>query len=394
MERVKRKEGTRYREKIYINGQEFKSPVFEKKSDATAWKSVKLAEKRQFLATGVMPMMRPTLQDVKFREFAQWWLDHRVAPRSTLRTRERYEMNLKQHVYPMVGDLLLSQVTRQHCDQLVTTLRETNHNPVGTNLVVGVFKQVMSEAFKQEKITKYPFSDYGKIKEPKRPDTYMSREEIEKFLKATKDDPNYWLFVVAMNTGMRRGEMAGLCWDRVDFETGIIQITRLRDRNGLADRTKTRNSQRRIPMSDVVKHALREIKAKNYHPEFVFCTAYGKPFDEGHIYWYFSRAQKKAGLNQHYRFHDLRHTFASHFVMNGGSLYDLQKILGHARFEETQRYAHLTPEHLAKAINIVSFGGPTEPAPQVQPAPAVAEAGKAAEAVAQPVRTLRLVNQS
>jgi hypothetical protein len=48
--------------------------------------------------------------------------------------------------------------------------------------------------------------------------------------------------------------------------------------------------------------------------------------------------------------------------MNGGSLYDLQKLLGHARFEETQRYAHLTPEHLAKAINIVSFGGTPPPA--------------------------------
>lgn len=395
MEKIKRKDGTKYRERIYINGQEFKSPCFAKKADAVTWKSVKLAEKRQFLATGVMPAMRPTLQDMKFKDFAVWWLDHRVGPRSTVRTKERYEMNLKQHIYPMVGDLLLSQIAREHCDRLVTTLRESNHNPVGTNLVVGVFKQVMSEAFKQEKITKYPFADYAKVKEPKRPDTYMSREEIKKFLEVNKDDPNYWLFVTAINTGMRRGELAGLCWDRVNFETGFIEITRLRDRNGLADRTKTRNSQRRIPMSDVVRHALMELKSRNYHPEFVFCTAYGKPFDEQHIYWYFARAQKKAELSQHYRFHDLRHTFASHFVMNGGSLYDLQKLLGHARFEETQRYAHLCPEHLAKAINIVSFGGPNTPAPQAQPAPAaVAEANKPAEAIAPKVPALRIVGNT
>jgi integrase len=257
----------------------------------------------------------------------------------------------------------------------------------------------MTEAFKQEKIVKYPFSDYGKIKEPKRPDTFMSKEEIEKFLTTNKDDPNYWLFVVAMNSGMRRGELAGLCWDRVDFETGYIQITRLRDRNGLADRTKTRNSQRRIPMSDVVRHALMDLKAKNYHPEYVFCTAYGKPFDEGHIYWYFSRSQKKAGLTQRYRFHDLRHTFASHFVMNGGSLYDLQKLLGHARFEETQRYAHLSPGHLAKAINIVSFGGPNIPAPNnvvnpttFVPAASVAVAPQVAKLPAS--RNLRVVGHA
>ena len=370
MEKIKRKDGVKYRERIYIGGQEFKSPCFEKKSDAIAWKSVKLAERRVFDSTGVMPVMKPTLHEMRFKDFAKWWLTHRVAPRSSVRTVERYEMNLRTHIYGFIGDLYLSQVTREHADQLVAKLRESNHNPVGTNLVLGVLKQIMSEAFKQEKILKYPFADYGKVKEPKRADHFMSAEEIEKFLEANRNDPHYWLFVTAMNTGMRRGELAGLLWDRVDFDKGFIHITRLRDRNGLADRTKTRNSQRRIPMSDVVRQALTEIKSRNWHPEYVFCTSYGKPFDEGHIYWYFQRAQKRAGLTNHYRFHDLRHTFASHFVMNGGSLYDLQKLLGHARFEETQRYAHLTPEHLAKAVNIVSFGATPPPTPTENQAPA------------------------
>lgn len=390
MEKIKRKDGIKYRERIYIGGQEFKSPCFERKSDATAWKSVKLAERRVFNTTGIMPVMKPVLNDMKFRDFAKWWLTHRVEPRSTKRTAERYEANLKTHIYDFIGDLCLSQITREHADQLVTKLRESSHNPVGTNLVLGVLKQIMSEAFKQEKVIKYPFADYGKVKEQKRPDHYMTAEEIEKFLTVNKNDDHYWLFVIAMNTGMRRGELAGLLWDRVNFETGFIQITRLRDRDGLADRTKTRNSQRRIPMSDVVRQGLMELKARSLHPEYVFCTSYGKPFDEGHIYWYFRRAQKKAGLENHYRFHDLRHTFASHFVMNGGSLYDLQKLLGHARFEETQRYAHLTPEHLAKAINIVSFGGTPPPAPSEVPAPALQPVAE--QSVSRPA--LRLVSPS
>ena len=390
MEKIKRKDGVKYRERIYIGGQEFKSPCFEKKSDAIAWKSVKLAERRVFDSTGIMPVMKPTLHEMRFKDFAKWWLTHRVAPRSSVRTVERYEMNLRTHIYGFIGDLYLSQVTREHADQLVAKLRESNHNPVGTNLVLGVLKQIMSEAFKQEKILKYPFADYEKVKEPKRADHFMSAEEIEKFLEANKNDPHYWLFVTAMNTGMRRGELAGLLWDRVDFDKGFIHITRLRDRNGLADRTKTRNSQRRIPMSDVVRQALTEIKNRNWHPEYVFCTSYGKPFDEGHIYWYFQRAQKRAGLTNRYRFHDLRHTFASHFVMNGGSLYDLQKLLGHARFEETQRYAHLTPEHLAKAVNIVSFGGTPPPAPSEKQTQA-AKQGENLIATATKSPVLRLV---
>lgn len=370
MEKIKRKDGLKYRERIYIGGQEFKSPCFEKKSDAIAWKNVKLAEKRQFDSTGVMPVMRPMLQDMRFRDFAKWWITHRVGPRSTVRTVERYQMNIRVHLDSFVGDLFLSQITREHADQLVAKLRESNHNPVGTNLVLGVLKQIMKEAFKQEKIVKYPFPDYAKVKEPKRADHFMSAEEIHKFLEVNKTDPHYWLYVIAMNTGMRRGELAGLLWDAIDFEKGFIQIKRLRDRNGLADRTKTRNSQRRIPISDAVREGLLYLKERNLHPEYVFCTTYGKPFDEGHAYWYFQRAQEKAGLTNHYRFHDLRHTFASHFVMNGGSLYDLQKLLGHARFEETQRYAHLSPEHLAKAVNIVSFGGTPPQTPSEVPAPA------------------------
>jgi two-component system response regulator AtoC len=84
------------------------------------------------------------------------------------------------------------------------------------------------------------------------------------------------------------------------------------------------------------------------------------------------------------------HSFASHFVMNGGSLYDLQKLLGHARFEETQRYAHLTPEHLAKAVNIVSFGGTPPLAPTEKPAPALQPVAE--QSVTRPA--LRLVSPS
>lgn len=89
------------------------------------------------------------------------------------------------------------------------------------------------------------------------------------------------------------------------------------------------------------------------------------------IFFGTSKERRKEAIQTHFRFHDLRHTFASHFVMNGGSLCDLQKLLGHARFEETQRYAHLTPEHLAKAINIVSFDGPNAPAPAQKLVPEV-----------------------
>jgi len=67
----------------------------------------------------------------------------------------------------------------------------------------------------------------------------------------------------------------------------------------------------------------------------------------------FSSAVKRAGI-ENFTFHDLRHTFASHFVMQGGSLRALQQILGHRKIETTMRYAHLSPDHKIKAVNLLN----------------------------------------
>lgn len=153
---------------------------------------------------------------------------------------------------------------------------------------------------------------------------------------------------------MRRGELAGLKWDRVNFQRRQIEITRSASRYGLRDRTKS-GRKRVIPMNDVVYAVLWPLWQLQ-KSEFVFCKDDGSPLDAHHIYRDFRIAQGRAGFSTRIRFHDLRHTFASHFMMNGGNIYDLQKILGHTTIKMTERYAHLSPAHLESAIQIISFG--------------------------------------
>jgi site-specific recombinase XerC len=74
-----------------------------------------------------------------------------------------------------------------------------------------------------------------------------------------------------------------------------------------------------------------------------------------------------AEIDKTFRFHDIRHTFASHFMMNGGNIYDLQKILGHTSLEKTQRYAHLAQEHLVQASNVVSWGAHLRSSSKIAP---------------------------
>lgn len=93
----------------------------------------------------------------------------------------------------------------------------------------------------------------------------------------------------------------------------------------------------------------------------VFVYEDGTPFDVDHLFRDFRKYQKLLGVKDFVRFHGLRHTIASHFMMINGNIYDLQKILGHTSLEMTQRCAHLAPEYLVSSANIINFGVKMEP---------------------------------
>ncbi len=108
--------------------------------------------------------------------------------------------------------------------------------------------------------------------------------------------------------------------------------------------------------NDQLKSFFLELRKLQRDPKFVFVDPNGDPYSPDHFNQrHFKGACERAGVRE-LRFYDIRHTFASHFMMKGGNLFELQKLLGHANIEETMIYAHLSPEHLEKASQIVNFG--------------------------------------
>ena len=132
---------------------------------------------------------------------------------------------------------------------------------------------------------------------------------------------------------MRRGELAGLLWDKVDFNRSMIEISRIRDRYGHRETTKNGKT-RFVPMNSQLRATLLRLSHSRQN-EYVFIRPDGAPISSHHAYRDFNTLQEKAGVTK-IRVRDLRHTFASHFMMNGGNLYSLQKILGHYNFSMTQ----------------------------------------------------------
>ena len=109
-------------------------------------------------------------------------------------------------------------------------------------------------------------------------------------------------------------------------------------------------------MNEVVRATLVRLKNKRSDSDYVFLNKEGKPVNTHHMYRTFRSAQVKAGIKNLIRFHDLRHTFASNFVIDGRSIYGLQKMLGHSDAKMTQRYAHLSDESQQQAMAGFNLG--------------------------------------
>jgi integrase len=159
---------------------------------------------------------------------------------------------------------------------------------------------------------------------------------------------------IAMETGLRKGELLGLTWERVDLSRGVIRL----EGRAQGDSAGTKSGKRReVPM----RQAVYELLAALPEPRT------GRIWRQNNIRTAFESAVEAACLED-LHFHDLRHHFASWYIMRGGSLPPLQQILGHADLKMTLRYAHLAPEHLRSEIAKTERPVPTAPVSTQPPA--------------------------
>ena len=210
------------------------------------------------------------------------------------------------------------------------------------NREISCLHHIFTKALEWEMIERSPF-DKGKsllMKENNKRFRYLDQDEIDHLLENCINDYTRDITVTVLNTGMRRQEVLGLKWEQIRRD-GFIYL----------NKTKT-DEARQIPINDDLGELFKDIRQrKQLRSEYVFCNDKGRPFND--IKTSFKASLRRAGIED-FRFHDLRHTFASHFVMRGGSLKELQEILGHKTMTMTMRYAHLSQEHKKKAVNLLN----------------------------------------
>ena len=153
-------------------------------------------------------------------------------------------------------------------------------------------------------------------------------------------EPLKSIVIIALNTGMRRGEILGLKWQDIDFKEKNCMLW------------DTKNKEKRIvPLNS--QCMIYSWNKKNPDSEYVFSGESPKGHvGETYMTHMFKEMVKKLGI-QDFRFHDLRHTFASWLVMKGINLKTVQELLGHKDFMMTLRYAHLSHDHKKQAVEFL-----------------------------------------
>lgn len=272
-----------------------------------------------------------------------------------------YAGQIKRHLVPVLGEILLNDISDRHIRWLTENLKRRKLSESTIINISRLLHSALNEAFEQGHIRKLPGKRVWPKTTEKKEARCLEEKERKAILKET-EKRKYGEITAALYTGLRLGEIAGLKWKDVDFESETLKVNRTVQRipESLSGpgvhRTrlavlspKSRTSVRELPLRPEVTRMLKELRDQGFKsPEnYVFSPGNHpeRPIDPRCIQRRFERVCERAGVkNAH--FHTLRHTFATICMESGFDVETLRYLLGHSSARITlDCYAHSTKKH-------------------------------------------------
>jgi len=356
----------------YARGKRVKIGVFTQISLANARERAREVLADAFTGGDPAFVLRKRRQAITYKDFLDKhylpWSDvNHTVPRQT---RNLLYKNFEEFMTKKISSITLAEVERWRVKMLKTS--KSNDT---LNRKLGVFRSSFNKAVEWDIIASNPLvkmkmlrSDGNEIVR------YLSVDEErslvltvyrrEEMARAKRVIANRWrrernypllpdlhdqrfidhmrpMIILALNTGMRKSEIFKLKWRNVDF--GLKQVT-------VEAKIAKSKKVRHIPLNADALRCLKDWKEENNYPIYVFESKSGKPFNNVQKAW--SGILKDAKI-EGFRWHDMRHHFASKLVMAGVSLNTVRELLGHSNYKMTLRYAHLSPGHKADAVALL-----------------------------------------
>ncbi|MFI1362899.1 tyrosine-type recombinase/integrase [Streptomyces griseochromogenes] len=320
------------------------------------------AKRRELLDKVYQGVPVPT-RSAKLSEWLPYWLDNVIKPGRKLSTYDKYEAHLRLYLVPLLGAKRLESLgvadvrrflVRLEKETTAATAKESHR----------VLRSALSSACREELIAR----NVAKLVEPPRTDNRELKpwtlDETLDFLAASRKDPLYAAFVLAIAMGLRRGEIIGLRWSDLDLENRVLYVRQQtqRRRGVLYDDDPKSRRRRAVPLPALciaplrwhrMRQAAARAKAGEQWPDsdYVFTTRTGRPVEPRNVYRSFTRVARSAGLRV-IRLHDARHGTATLLTAAGVAPRVVMEILGHSQISITMDvYTHVVQDTQREAMS-------------------------------------------
>lgn len=337
--------------------------------------------------------------------FLEQWLATYAKPNVAPRTYERYEEIVRIHLVPNLGRNLLTKLSPMQIQAYYAAAlqaggtdlkkhnKEENDNTAARSSKRDSEKRALSPttvlqhhrvlhkalecAVKWQIVARNVADAVEPPRRARREMQTLSAEQVRRLLQEAEDTEDYALIYVAVNTGLRRGELLGLKWEDIDLKEGAAQIRRslqrIRGEGIVAREPKTHRSRRSVSLPPTVVEVLKKQKAGQAREKLfwgeayqdnglVFATSLGTPIEPANLSRRFQRLINSAGLPAT-RFHDLRHAHASLMLKAGVHPKIVSERLGHSAVGITlDTYSHVLPnlqKEAARKLDEQLFGPPS-----------------------------------
>lgn len=294
------------------------------------------------------------IENIKKKTVKKGSLDH---------YKTRYRVSIRDHI----GDMVISNVRPMHCQQVLNVMDNEGYSGESMETTRYIMKDMFDSAVDNDIIPVNPVKRTVRcVKKERKERRVLTVEEQALFLEYAEGTWGYAAFVLALETGMRAGELIGLRWKDIDLSDRLIHVRRTmaydRDLKKFVPGTpKSKTSNRDIPMTQVAYDTLMSLKERSgrkaidtgYDDLVLLNNKEGKPASNSAYDWLMTKIAKENGMER-FSMHTLRHTFATRCIEAGVNPKALQRILGHSKFQMTMDlYVHVTEEQ--KVVEMKKF---------------------------------------
>lgn len=345
----------------YEKGKQIKTRKqgFKNKKEAEKWVTETLNQKNK-------GYIAPTESNILLRDFINKWFNEYKVNTISLNTRTNYKSRIDTHIIPKLGHYKLNKITNMIVQDFYNSLINEGQKPSSAKKIMETLSNCLKYAKKNKLIYNLP-TDIERVSVEKPKIEFWSKDELDFFLNEIKDTYLYTPIFIELLTGLRLGELCGLRWCDINFDTGYLnvkhQVVNDRVNNTLifTDKLKTPTSYRVISLPNILTNYLKSIKYDSTDTDFIVLSRERTLCNPRNLSMNFSGAISKYKLSleevsksnpdkniENYRqlkqitFHALRHTHATLLIFNGENIKVVSERLGHKSITETlDTYTHI-----------------------------------------------------